>query len=317
MKCRICENELNNEEIEVIEMMFGTRDKFRYCQCSACGCLQISDMPVNMGKYYPDNYYSLSLKRSRYGFLDRVNGYFKYKRAEYAVFGDSSVIGNVLYQMKPDLGLRALHGLNITKNTNVLDVGCGAGYQLHVLKEIGFKSLLGIDPYIEKDIVYENGLNILKKTVFDVEGQWDVIMMHHSFEHVWEQKNTMKRLGELLKKDGTLVIRVPVADSWAFKKYGSNWVQLDAPRHFYLHTAKSLGLLAESCGLKIERMVQDSMDLQFWGSERYVRGVSLNTKDNKLVKLFNFPKKLYYRWKASGLNKDHLGDQSVFYLKHI
>lgn len=52
MKCRICNNSNNNAVYEAKEMLFGTRDKFAYFQCSKCECLQIFDIPANISKYY-------------------------------------------------------------------------------------------------------------------------------------------------------------------------------------------------------------------------------------------------------------------------
>lgn len=60
MKCAICKNEENNKTFILKEMMFGFRDEFKYFQCSACFCLQIENIPDNLNKYYPGNYYSYS-----------------------------------------------------------------------------------------------------------------------------------------------------------------------------------------------------------------------------------------------------------------
>ena len=60
MKCRICGNLNDNQEYEVKEMMLGLREKFTYFQCSKCECLQIANIPSNMSKDYPKDYYSFS-----------------------------------------------------------------------------------------------------------------------------------------------------------------------------------------------------------------------------------------------------------------
>jgi hypothetical protein len=58
MICKICGNIEENKVFEIREMMFGFRDEFTYFECSKCGCLQIAEIPINMEKYYPSNYYS-------------------------------------------------------------------------------------------------------------------------------------------------------------------------------------------------------------------------------------------------------------------
>ena len=56
--CRICGNAEGNHAYDVREMMFGTRETFRYFQCGRCHCLQIARIPDDMSRFYPGNYYS-------------------------------------------------------------------------------------------------------------------------------------------------------------------------------------------------------------------------------------------------------------------
>ena len=58
MKCKICHNDERNKVIVAKEKMFGIGEEFKYLECSNCGCLQIIEIPENMDKYYPRNYYS-------------------------------------------------------------------------------------------------------------------------------------------------------------------------------------------------------------------------------------------------------------------
>jgi len=147
-------------------------------------------------------------------------------------------------------------------------------YPLYTLKEFGFRNLLGIDPFIESDIRYKNGVSILKKTINDIDEQFNLIMFHHSFEHM-EPFETLREVTRLLAPDSFCIIRIPVADSWAWENYGVNWVQIDAPRHFFIHTRKSMAILASYAGLKIEKVICDSTDFQFWGSEQYKKDIAL------------------------------------------
>ena len=43
--CAICGNTERNRDFLAREMMFGFRDTFPYFECSACGCLQIAEIP--------------------------------------------------------------------------------------------------------------------------------------------------------------------------------------------------------------------------------------------------------------------------------
>ena len=53
-QCRICRGSFSRQ-IRAREMMFGTRKKFDYLQCSECGCLQIAKIPSDMSDYYIEN----------------------------------------------------------------------------------------------------------------------------------------------------------------------------------------------------------------------------------------------------------------------
>lgn len=58
-KCRICGTEAEHETYEAKEMFFGSGEKFIYFKCNVCQCLQIKDIPEDLGKYYGIGYYSL------------------------------------------------------------------------------------------------------------------------------------------------------------------------------------------------------------------------------------------------------------------
>ncbi len=314
MQCRICGNQQNNQEYEAREMMLGYRDVFLYFQCSMCDCLQIEKIPSDISKYYSEGYYSYkSLPK-----LNIIERLVKNLRNEYAVF-NKGIIGKLLYAKYPAIEYKALSNIPINKDHNILDVGCGAGIFLNSLREIGFKNLLGIDPYNEKDIVYGNGLRIQKKNIEDLQGKWDLIMFHHSLEHIPDQEKILKTAYDLLKPCGYCIIRVPTVSSYAWKNYGINWVQLDAPRHSYLHSIKSIEILSRKTNFKLRNVIYDSTTFQFWGSDQYLKNIPLNDPHSYLMNPKNslFSKKdiSEFSKRAMELNTANLGDQAVFYLK--
>ena len=46
-----------NPTYVVREMMYGFKDEFDYFECGNCGCLQIEQIPDDLSKYYPENYW--------------------------------------------------------------------------------------------------------------------------------------------------------------------------------------------------------------------------------------------------------------------
>lgn len=58
MKCRICGSEKIEKQLKVKEMMIPTREEFGYFKCAECHCLQLEEVPDNLGDYYGEGYYS-------------------------------------------------------------------------------------------------------------------------------------------------------------------------------------------------------------------------------------------------------------------
>lgn len=56
--CRICGRHNRNKMYMAKEMMYGTKEEFEYFICDSCKCMQIANVPGDLGKYYSDNYYS-------------------------------------------------------------------------------------------------------------------------------------------------------------------------------------------------------------------------------------------------------------------
>jgi SAM-dependent methyltransferase len=208
---------------------------------------------------------------------------------------------------------------DVSTRSRILDVGCGSGRFLLTLSGAGFRNLQGVDRYVERDIEYPGGLRILKGSLDDCQGEWDIIMFHHSFEHLPHPLETLKTATGLLAPNGTIVVRIPVVSSYAWERYGVTWVQLDAPRHFFLHSRKSMWRLAEAAGLSVDRVVDDSTEFQFLGSELYVRDIPLRSEGTLGLdakgSIFSLEEVQAFRRLAAELNVKGRGDQAAFYLK--
>ena len=272
MKCAICGNQKSNKRYSLREMMFGYKDEFQYFQCDNCTCFQIEDIPQNMDKYYPVNYYSLKQETEK----PLKFNYFKQLQYDYLSGYKKSVLGAIAsfkynpktYSWFKNMGLK-------NKDVKILDVGCGNGKLLKQLFQVGFTNLTGIDPYLEKDIIYNAHLKTLKTSIFEIEGQFDIIMMHHSLEHMANQFEVLNRIYQLLNAEGKLLIRIPIMSEPLFLKYGTNMVFLDPPRHFFIHTIKSITTLFNRLGFVVKKTIYDAEVLDVITSEEYMKGISM------------------------------------------
>lgn len=312
--CQVCRSAGPGRVLTARERMFGLGDEFEYLECGACGCVQLLSPPEDLSRYYPADYYSFRARPE--GALVRR---MKQVRLRH-VFGRRTLAGAVLvarYGVPPDVA--AVRRAGIGRDEAILDVGCGEGRLLRELQAAGFTKLTGVDPYLAADVEHPGGIRIWKRSLAEVEGRFDWVMLHHSFEHMPDPAETLGQLYRLLRPGGRALIRIPVADSYAWRTYGADWVQLDAPRHFFLHTRRSLRILAEAAGFVIESVECDSTDFQFWGSEQYRRGIPLQDPRSHAVDPrasgFRRAELRDFRRRAAALNRKGDGDQACFVLR--
>lgn len=314
-KCRICDHQEIHKWFKAREMMYGFRDEFWYFQCNHCNCLQIKEIPEDISKYYPAKYYIFN-PYNPYKWKGS-KGAFKKLTIKATIFRE-----NPLHQLIKTFflenKLQFLKELDISRDNRILDVGSGNGSRfLYPLREVGVKNVLGCDPYIAQPLKYENGLEILKTDIFGLKGKWDLITFHHSYEHIDTPIKTMQKVSELLTAEGKCIIRIPTASSFAWEHFKTDWYQLDAPRHFFLHSRKSMEIIAAKAGLELYKVVYDSNYRQFTDSEKYRKDLPLLTPRPKGFKHFinwNITK-IYYKIRTKRLNQQQQGDQAAFFFR--
>lgn len=317
MNCRICNTPLNDKSQlhEVAEMMYGTDDRFTYFKCPHCGCLQISEVPENLGSYYGNNYYSFAVRKK--SALKRALRNQRIRMALKVGFLNKDNM-KLLGGIPPYIEWLKLAKVDF--ESPILDVGSGAGELLYDLLEVGFSNLTGVDPFIAEEKADGNKLKLLKQELTSHDGKYDFIMFNHSLEHVEDQHGYLKKAKQLLSNNGTIMVRVPLVDSQAWDDYGVKWAQLDPPRHLYLHTKDSVHMMAEEAGLEIIYTLYDSTDFQFWASELYKQNKPLIGDDKQCLKspkgLFPKDKIKEFKKRATLLNKEQRGDQAAFFLRN-
>lgn len=310
--CRVCGGPT---ELAVFasERMLGLGGEFRYEQCGSCACVQLDEVPTDLARYYPTDYYAF---HSRNRFVTHLRRALRLRR-DALVFGRGWQVGRWI---KPLLSpaMLSMRGwferTGTTRSSRILDVGCGSGDAISRLADQGFEHVRGVDPFIDGPVHHRGRLLVQKGTLSDVEGEgdWDLIMFHHSLEHVEDQRGTFTRVAELLAPNGWCLVRVPTVDSDAWEEYRDRWVQLDAPRHLTLHSKTSMARLADAAGLRVDAVVHDSTAFQFEGSELYRRNRPLS--DLGKAGLSRSQRRAFAA-RAAALNLAGRGDQAAFFLR--
>lgn len=319
-RCRACADDGPFERHEAREHMFGLGERFEYRVCGACGCLQIADVPADLGRYYGPGYYSMGA-RPHHGRL--AAALIRARNRHLA--GRFDPLGAWLARRRPFLALASLRPLRPKTDARIVDVGCGGGELLQALQSAGFTHLLGVDPFVPHDLDLGGGLTVKRSELADLATHpaWvasaDLVMFHHSLEHIADTAAALRAAHAVLVSGGHCVVRIPTVSSYAWRRYGVDWCALDAPRHLMLHSRRSIALLAERCGFEVRGIADDSTAFQFWGSEQYRRGVALmrpgchdivpapgQFSDNTLRD---------FARRAAALNRLHDGDQIIVYLR--
>jgi SAM-dependent methyltransferase len=322
--CNICGNISGNKTYSVREMMFGMRDVFQYLECGACGCLQLMDIPKDMGKYYPAQYYSFRISET-FGKVETdipLVRFFRHRRSAYMLNGGNP-IGWFLSKVNPAAPklteyIRLLRKCNASFGSKILDVGSGQGMMLSELAWYGFSDLTGIDPFIDADI-HSRNVAIYKRDIFSLEGRFDIVMLNHSFEHMDKPLAVLSRVRELLSDKGCLLLRIPTVSSYAWEHYGVNWFGLDAPRHLFLYSLKAVEILSRQAGFTIKDVLYDSSGAQFWASEQYIKDIPLRSERSHYTapdkSIFSPEEIKKFDQKAEDLNREKKGDQVCIFLE--
>jgi len=183
--------------------------------------------------------------------------------------------------------IRKFHG----SRGDLLDVGCGRGLFLDVMKKDGWH-VTGVE-FNEETASYA-------KTVYQIDvitpqammavpdESYDVITIFHVLEHMQDPADVLRTCRRLLKKHGLLVIAVPNLSSLQADLGKSNWFHLDIPYHLHHFTLSGIQRLLLDNSMKIEKVQQFDFEQNIFGWLQTLLNVS-GIKNNLLYSLLKKP----------------------------
>lgn len=223
----------------------GQQITYRFC--NACGLVELdrNQLCGSLTGNYPDTYYGAG-DRKFIKLFDILRGLL----SAYRLKSFRSIVGR--------------------KAIKVLDIGCGDG---DFLKQISAQKsrIYGVElpgpafkrasriPGIHLLSADELGIDSYPKHYFDAITLW------HVLEHLSGPFQTLSYCREWLKSGGYLFIEVPNAASWQARLFKTNWFHLDAPRHLFLFTPKSLDILLNKAGFTVWRRQYFSFEMGVFG----------------------------------------------------
>lgn len=233
-------------------------EEFEIWECKNCSLRFTQNIPEqeNIGRYYQSENY-ISHSDTKKGFVNNLYHIIR-KRT--------------LHQKKN------LIETNTGKSSGtILDLGAGTGAFLNTMKTSGW-ACTGIEPdKTARDKAVElYGIHLKESwAFFSLPAEsFDAITLWHVLEHVHQLHEYMEQFRKLLKPGGKLFIAVPNYTSKDAEIYGSDWAAYDVPRHLYHFSPKSMEIVLNAHGLKLDKikpMWYDSVYVSLL-SEKYKTG---------------------------------------------
>lgn len=115
----------------------------------------------------------------------------------------------------PEKRRKRLEQFTLRKNDKILDLGCGDGLNIVVLRELGIKNVVGMDPSTDllKAAKKLNPKNTFVKGVAEKlpfkKGVFDVVLVDSVFHHLLDYDVALKEIKRVLKRGGRLCFIEP------------------------------------------------------------------------------------------------------------
>lgn len=237
MECPVCEYPRSRVRYQLKDRFFGTVDEsFPLFECSGCGLLfqEANAVEGRLAEFYPAGYWWSE------------SGPLAWLEAKYREF-----------VLKKDQVGFVSSLLAEPKNQRLLDIGCGSGAFVKVARQVGIDAFgldssqgavsAGLEAGIEQLICGS------EQDLRDAGERYDVVTMFHTLEHVVEPFQYLKKVRDLLKKPGSLIVQVPNRESCQARIFGPRWYGLDCPRHVCNYNRHALLYLLGRCGFRIRK----------------------------------------------------------------
>jgi len=135
----------------------------------------------------------------------------------------------------------------LPKKARILEVGCGNGFILNKIYELGFKNIFGVEPSIDavkksdKRIKNNIKISILKSDLFE-PNSFDFIFFFQTFDHIPNPNQFLSICFKLLKQNGSILSFNHNINSFSSKFLGERSPIFDI-EHTFLYSPITMGLI--------------------------------------------------------------------------
>ena len=151
--------------------------------------------------------------------------------------------------------------LNLAKDANILDLGCGPGYFLDEMKNRGYTNLTGVtlspgDIKICEDkghTIKKYDLSFLPQKDGYHDESVDFIFLRHALEHSPYPIFSLMEYNRILKQGSKIYIEIPAPECERRHEFNDN--------HYSILGSSQLGALLIRCGFNIDQFNNFEFDL--------------------------------------------------------
>jgi SAM-dependent methyltransferase len=251
---------------------------YPYYWCNFCEVLWLDRSVVVKDQQYDSEYYSFAFS---YSLLDKLKiliksfyfNLFHYFGIEFSFINE--------YILK-----RVFRRLKISKDSAVIDIGCGSGQFVAMLLGFGYSNCIGIDPFSQ--LCNKKNLNLKSIHINDIQEKFDFINAHHVIEHCTNPKEFIYHMNRILADNGIAVVTFPRFSS-LIEYHGENSYLLQAPDHLTLFSDKCFRKLVDEGGFYIEYYEFDGTGSFQWlvVGELWSKGINVKGYNKKLLSLLS------------------------------
>lgn len=215
-----------------------TARRFTYDRCFACGTFFLADVPTDLGRYYPDDYYRLPSP-------DEIDLVAAGEAHKLQLLGTAAPPGRLV------------------------DVGAGFGPFARVASRAGYdvtavemdarcceylESVVGVAA-VRSDNPADALANLPPSRV---------VTLWHVLEHLHDPWQVLAAVAENLELGGAVAIAMPNPRALQFRLLRGYWAHVDAPRHLFLIPAETLTARASALGLRRVLLTTDDPAGRGW-----------------------------------------------------
>lgn len=158
----------------------------------------------------------------------------------------------------------------LPKDPTVLEIGCGNGFFLEILRKRGISKVFGVEP--SEIMASQAPPKIRKNLVVDIfrrdqfpKNYFDLICSFHTLDHVIDPNEFVSETFVLLKRDGIVLIVVHDTQGLSVRLFGEKSPIFDI-EHIYLFNKKTLQQLFLKHGFEVLEVSSliNTYPLSYW-----------------------------------------------------